>query len=106
MQYSIPNEDVQEFLECIGIEYGKYNFDNLGIKTYHQFKAQLRRRSTDGRRQNTSSLYEDILIPRLQKTDSIIDVGAGRMAYMKIRTDETPATLIAKPPNAAGDVKQ
>ena len=84
LAYSIPNEDVQEFLECIGIEYGKYNFDNLGIKTYHQFKAQLRRRSTDGRRQNTSSLYEDILIPRLQKTDSIIDVGAGRMAYMKM----------------------
>ena len=81
--YSIPNEDVEEFLRYIDIEYGKYNFDNLGIKTYHQFKAQLRRRSTDGRRLNVSLLYEKYLIPNLQKTDHIIDVGAGRMAYMK-----------------------
>ena len=82
--YGIPNEDVNEFLECMGIEYGKYNFDNLGIKTYHQFLAQPKRLSTDGRQSNTSILYEKYLIPRLQKTDSIIDIGAGRMAYVKL----------------------
>ena len=82
--YAIPNEDVPEFLECMGIEYGKYNFDNLGIQTYHQFLAQPKRLSTDGRQSNTSILYEKYLIPRLQKTDSIIDVGAGRMAYVKL----------------------
>lgn len=81
--YAIPNDDVEEFLRYINIEYGKYNFDNIPIKTYHQFKAQLRRRSTDGRRLNVSNLYEKYLIPNLQKTDHIIDVGAGRMAYMK-----------------------
>ena len=82
--YSIPNEDVQEFLECMGVEYGKYNFDNLGVKTYHQFLAQPKRLSTDGRQSNTSVLYEKYLIPRLQKTDSAIDIGAGRMAYVKL----------------------
>ena len=82
--YSIPNEDVPEFLECMGIEYGKYNFDNLGVKTYHQFLAQPKRLSTDGRQSNTSILYEKFLIPHLRKTDSIIDVGAGRMAYVKL----------------------
>ena len=81
--YAIPNDDVEEFLRYINIEYGKYNFDNIPIKTYHQFKAQLCRRSTDGRRLNVSNLYEKYLIPNLQKTDHIIDVGAGRMAYMK-----------------------
>ena len=82
--YAIPNEDVEEFLECMGIEYGKYNFDNLGVQTYHQFLAQPKRLSTDGRQSNTSILYEKYLIPRLQKTDSIIDIGAGRMAYVKL----------------------
>ena len=82
--YGIPNEDVPEFLECMGVEYGKYNFDNLGVKTYHQFRAQPKRLSTDGRQSNTSILYEKYLIPRLQKTDSIIDIGAGRMAYVKL----------------------
>lgn len=82
--YAIPNEDVAEFLECMGIEYGKYNFDNLGVQTYHQFLAQPKRLSTDGRQSNTSILYEKYLIPRLQKTDSIIDIGAGRMAYVKL----------------------
>ena len=82
--YAIPNEDVPEFLKCMGIEYGKYNFDNLGVQTYHQFLAQPKRLSTDGRQSNTSILYEKYLIPRLQKTDSIIDIGAGRMAYVKL----------------------
>ena len=39
LTYGIPNEDVAEFLECMGVEYGKYNFDNLGVETYHQFLA-------------------------------------------------------------------
>lgn len=82
--YAIPNEDVPEFLECMGVEYGKYNFDNLGVKTYHQFLAQPKRLSTDGRQSNTSVLYEKYLIPHLQKTDSVIDIGAGRMAYVKL----------------------
>lgn len=82
--YGIPNEDVAEFLECMGVEYGKYNFDNLGVKTYHQFLAQPKRLSTDGRQSNTSILYEKFLIPHLQKTDSVIDIGAGRMAYVKL----------------------
>ena len=82
--YAIPNEDVVEFRECMGIEYGKYNFDNLGVKTYHQFLAQPKRLSTDGRQANTSVLYEKHIIPYLQKTDSVIDIGAGRMAYVKL----------------------
>ena len=84
LSYGIPNEDVPEFLKCMGVEYGKYNFDNLGVKTYHQFLAQPKRLSTDGRQSNTSILYDKYLIPRLQKTDSVIDIGAGRMAYVKL----------------------
>lgn len=84
LSYAIPNEDIEEFLEYMGIEYGKYNFDNLGIKTYHQFLAQPKRLSTDGRHANKSVLYEKYVIPRLQKTDTLIDIGAGRMAYVKL----------------------
>lgn len=84
LSYAIPNEDVPEFLECMGVEYGKYNFDNLGVKTYHQFLAQPKRLSTDGRNANTSVLYKRYIIPQVQKTDSIIDIGAGRMTYVKL----------------------
>ena len=84
LTYGIPNEDVPEFLKCMSIEYGKYCFDNMGVKTYHQFLAQPKRMSTNGRQANTSVLYKKYLIPRLQKTDSIIDIGAGRMAYVKL----------------------
>lgn len=84
LSYAIANDDVAEFLKCMDIEYGKYNFDNLGVETYHQFLAQPKRLSTDGRQSNSSILYEKHLIPRLQKTDSIIDIGAGRMAYVKL----------------------
>ena len=38
------------------IEYGKYNFDNLGVETYHQFLAQPKRLSTDF--SNSSSTTE------------------------------------------------
>ena len=65
--YAIPNDDIEEFLRYINIEYGKYNFDNIPVKTYHQFKAQLRRRSTDVRRLNVSNLYEKYLIPKSAK---------------------------------------
>lgn len=82
--YGIPNEDVEEFLKCMSVEYGKYNFDGMGIKTYHQFLAQPGRLSTDGRVANKSVLYEDHLIPRLRKSDRIIDIGAGKMAYVKL----------------------
>ena len=83
--YAIRTEDVEDFLRYINFEYGKYNFDNLGIKTYHQFKAQLHRRnSNDNKNVKTSKLYEKYLIPNLQKNDHIIDIGAGRMAYMKL----------------------
>lgn len=84
LSYAIPNDEVKEFLEAMGVEYGKYNFDHLGVKTYHQFLAQPKRLSTDGRQSNTSVLYEKYVIPRLQKTDSCIDIGAGRMAYVKL----------------------
>ena len=42
-------KDVAEFLKRLGIGYGKYHFDNLGVKTYHQFLTQLKRLNTNGR---------------------------------------------------------
>ena len=84
LAYGIPNEDVPEFMACMGVEYGKYNFDHLGVKTYHQFLAQPKRLSTNGRQANSSVLYDKFVIPHIQKSDSIIDIGAGRMAYVKL----------------------
>ena len=82
--YAIPDDQVDDFLKCVNVEYGRYNYDNLGIKTYHQFLAQPKRLSTDGRNSKKSRLYENYVIPAITKEDSIIDVGAGRMAYVKL----------------------
>ena len=84
LSFGISNSDVEEFLNYLSIEYGKYNFDNLGVKTYHQFLAQPKRMSTDGRQAKSSVLYEKFVIPYLKKSDSIIDIGAGRMAYVHL----------------------
>lgn len=82
--YAIAKEDITEFFKYMNLEYGEYNFDNLNIKTYHQFLAQPGRLSSDGRATFKSVLYEEHLIPRLKKTDRIIDIGAGRMSYVKL----------------------
>lgn len=82
--YGIPNEDVEDFIACMSVEYGRYNFDNLGVKTYHQFLAQPKRLGTDGRSPNKSILYEKYIIPNISRDNSIIDIGAGRMAYVKL----------------------
>jgi ParB family chromosome partitioning protein len=84
LSYAVPDEDVEEFLEAMGVEYGKYYFDEMGIKTYHQFEAQLFRLNTNGSFSRKSSLYEKQILPRVKKTDSIVDIGAGRLAYFNM----------------------
>lgn len=40
--------------------------------------------STDGRQAKSSVVYEKFVIPYIKKTESIIDIGAGRMAYVNL----------------------
>ena len=80
--YCIPNSQKDEFLEYINKDYGVYNYDNLGIKTYHQFLAQPKRLSTEGRVKYFSVLYENYVIPNITKETKIIDIGAGRFKYV------------------------
>lgn len=82
LAYCIPNDKRELFLKYISNEYGRYCFDKLPIKTYHQFQAQPKRNSVSGRKKNTSILYTEYIIPSITKNTRVVDVGAGRFAYV------------------------
>lgn len=82
LAYCIPNSQKEAFMQYISKDYGSYNFDNLPIKTYHQFLAQPNRLSVSGGRKNRSLLYEKYIIPQINEKTRIVDVGAGRFRYV------------------------
>lgn len=82
LAYCIPNSQKEEFMRYISRDYGSYNFDNLPIKTYHQFLAQPNRLSVSGGRKNCSFLYDKYIIPKITKKTRLVDVGAGRFRYV------------------------
>ena len=82
LTYCIENNLKDTLLSYIQKDYGSYDFDNLNIKTYHQFLAQPKRLSSSGRKKNLSELYEKFIIPNITKQTRIIDIGAGRFKYV------------------------
>ena len=82
--YVIRDEDEQDMLELLGIEYGQYYYDSLGVKSYNQLLCQMHRLNGGGKHDLKSTTYERYVIPRLRKDMRIIDFGAGRCAYAQI----------------------
>lgn len=80
--YCIPDSQKEPFMRYISKDYGSYNFDNIPIKTYHQFLAQPARLSVSGRKKNSSFLYEKYIIPSINKSTRVIDIGAGKFRYV------------------------
>lgn len=79
--YMLPEEQEEEMQEYLGEEYGQYYYDALGVKSYHQLHCQMHRLAGKKKRLITSTLYEELVIPRLKKTERTVDFGAGRCAY-------------------------
>lgn len=65
--YVIRDEDEQDMLELLGIEYGQYYYDSLGVKSYNQLLCQMHRLNGGGKRDLKSTTYEQHVIPRLRK---------------------------------------
>lgn len=82
LAYCISDSQKSEFMKYISKDYGSYNFDNLPIKTYHQFLAQPNRLSVSGGRKNCSYLYDKFITPNISKKTRVVDVGAGRFRYV------------------------
>lgn len=81
--YVIENEKVEELLKYLSVEYGEYNYDSLGIKSYNQLYCQMNR-LTGGKREMRSTLYENYVLPKINKQLRILDFGAGRCAYVDL----------------------
>lgn len=77
--YKMHDEQVKEFLMYLGIDYGEYNYETLGIKPYVQTHCQMSRNGTSIK----STLYENYVLPNIRKTDRLVDFGAGKCFYSK-----------------------
>ena len=79
--YMIAREQEEEMMRYLSIDYGQYYYDALGVKSYNQLHCQMHRLQGKKSRLITSSLYENYVLPTLQKNERTVDFGAGRCAY-------------------------
>jgi len=79
--YMIPQEDEEEMMRYLSLDYGQYYYDALGVKSYNQLHYQMHRLQGRKSRCITSTLYENHAIPTLRKDERTVDFGAGRCAY-------------------------
>lgn len=82
--YVIDDEYKKEICEIMDIDYGEYNYDALGIKSYNQLYCQMTRLSAKSKKMNKSSTYEEFVLPVIKKSDRILDFGAGKCAYANL----------------------
>ncbi len=84
--YKISNDKVDTFIEYMSKDYGEYNYDTLGVKSYNQIHCQMNRlrTNTESGKSFKSTTYEEYILPELKKTDRLIDFGAGKLDYVKL----------------------
>lgn len=81
--FKMNNEDCKEFLKYIKIDYGEYSYEALNIKAYNQTYCQMNRNG-----KIHSRLYEKYILPNINKSQRIIDFGAGKKEYItKLKND-------------------
>lgn len=71
--YKMSNAEALLFLDYMKINYGRYDYEALGIKAYNQTYCQMNR---NGRIH--SRLYEKYIKPNIDKRQRIVDFGAGK----------------------------
>ena len=74
--YKMSNDKVALFLDYMKIDYGRYDYEALGVKAYNQTYCQMNRNGNI-----RSRLYERYIIPNINKNQRIIDFGAGKKEY-------------------------
>ncbi|HMP71487.1 MAG TPA: ParB N-terminal domain-containing protein [Pirellulaceae bacterium] len=80
----VPREKGVAVLRFLGKKYGEFSYSHLPEQMWAQTFAQMNRlRDTGNVRTIPSRTYENAVIPRIKKTDRILDFGAGQMDYVK-----------------------
>ena len=82
--YIIKNEDKKELMQLLSIDYGVYNYDALGVKSYNQLYCQMNRLTKNTKKSIKSTTYENYVIPNINKEQRILDFGAGKCAYARL----------------------
>jgi hypothetical protein len=75
--YCLNSSHINEFKQYINKNYGEYYYDDLNIKSYSQTHCQMSR----GIHMH-SRLYEEYVIPNIDKNKRILDFGAGKCFYV------------------------
>lgn len=70
--------NIDNFIETIQQDFGKYSYKNLNIKSYNQTHCQMCRNGETIH----SRLYENYVIPDINKEQRILDFGAGQCFYI------------------------
>lgn len=91
--YKMSNQNALLFLEYMKYDYGRYDYEALGVKAYNQTYCQMNR---NGR--ISSRLYERYIIPNINKKQRIIDFGAGKKEYAT-RLKEKGYNILAYEPH-------
>lgn len=76
--FKMNNDTAARFLTYMGIDYGSYNYETLGIKPYVQTYCQMNRGKSLG-----STLYENYVLKHVKPGKRLVDFGAGKMHYVK-----------------------
>ncbi len=97
MCYIMPDEDIEDMMRYLSIDYGQYYYETLGVKSYNQLHCQMHRLQGKKNRLITSSLYETYVIPTLKKTERTVDFGAGRCAYANMLSGQGYPILTYEP---------
>lgn len=84
LTYVLPDHLRELALSYFAESYGVFSYDHLPRTTWGQTLAQMHRLRTGRQTANLSTLYEYVVIPRLQREDRILDFGAGQKDYVKM----------------------
>ena len=71
--YKMRDEECEDFIKYMNIDYGSYNFDSLGIKSYVQTFAQPQRNDV----RCGEETYDKYVKPMLTKEHRLMDFGSG-----------------------------
>jgi ParB family chromosome partitioning protein len=83
--YRIPDDKADVARGFFSRQYGAFSYDHLPRNTYLQTFAQMMRlRAGPSGKSNSSSLYDNCVIPKLAKSERLLDFGAGQCDYVKM----------------------
>lgn len=93
--YKMENKALAEYLDiCNNNEFGDYDYEALGIKAYNQLYCQMNRIAGKSLK---STLYEEVVLKQIKKTDRVLDFGAGKCGYINALKEKGYKALAYEP---------